>query len=173
VTALIESAPTPSVDDVAIRTAREADIPALLELHGRCSADSLRFRYLSAYVPDQQTLMAMLARTNTLIAWHDDRAVAMGNLSVSSDVAELALLVEDEWHGRGVGRRLGDLLTAVALDLGASSMCATTAGANRRVHELMGQIGVSMDVEYVSGTAYVTCELPSAGRQPNQPRPSR
>jgi acetyltransferase len=102
----------------------------------------------------------MLARTHTLVAWYDERAVAMGNLSVNSEVAELALLVADDWHGRGVGRRLGDLLASVAIAQGASTMAATTAGENRRVHRLMGQIGVSMDVEYISGTAYVTCELP-------------
>lgn len=167
-TALVESAASPNMDDVVVRLAREEDIPALLELHQRCSTDSLRFRYLSAFVPDEPTLLAMLARTHTLVAWHGGAAVAMGNLSVNSDAAEMALLVEDEWQGRGVGLRLGDLLAAVAVNRGATTLVATTSGANRRVHKLMGQIGVSMSVEYQSGTAYVTCDLASSADQPNQ-----
>ncbi|MDX6286720.1 MAG: hypothetical protein QOG53_2205 [Frankiales bacterium] len=159
-TTFIESAGTPSVDDVVVRVARNADVPALLAMHQRCSPDTLRFRYLSAYVPEEPTLLAMLARTYTLVAWHEGHAVAMGNLSVNSQVAEMALLVEDEWQGRGVGQRLGDMLAVVAANKGALTMTATTAGENRRVHKLMSQIGAAMHVEYESGTAYVTCELP-------------
>lgn len=163
-TALVSSPASPNVDDVAIRAAQTTDIPALLALHQRCTTDSLRFRYLSTYVPDESTLTAMLARTETLVAWYDGEAVAMGNLSLTSDVAEMALLVEDEWQGRGVGLRLGDLLATIAVNRGATTMVATTSGANQRVRNLMGQIGTSMSVEYQSGTAYVTCELPGTTR---------
>lgn len=163
-TALIDSPVPPTVDDVVIRAAQPTDTPALLELHRRCSTDSLRFRYLSTYVPDESTLLAMLARTETLVAWYDGHAVAMGNLSLKSDMAEMALLVEDEWQGRGVGLRLGDLLATIAVNRGATTLVATTSGANQRVRNLMGQIGTSMSVEYQSGTAYVTCELPGATR---------
>lgn len=161
-TAFIETATTPSVADVVITPARSRDLPALLELHHRCSPESLRFRYLSAYVPDEATLRSMLAKTETLVAWYRDRVVAMGNLSLNGDVAELALLVDDEWQGRGLGGRLGDLLAAVAVQRGATTMSATTAGGNRRVHRLMAHIGMDPQVEYVSGTAYVTCTLPGA-----------
>jgi N-acetylglutamate synthase-like GNAT family acetyltransferase len=164
VTALVSSPAPPNVDDVVIRAAQASDIPALLELHQRCSVDSLRFRYLSTYVPDEPTLLAMLARTETLVAWYDGQAIAMGNLSLASDVAEMALIVEDEWHGRGVGLRLGDLLATIAVNRGATTLVATTSGANQRVRNLMGQIGTSMSVVYESGTAYVTCELPGTAR---------
>jgi GNAT superfamily N-acetyltransferase len=160
VTALANS-PTPAaLDEVVTRVAIATDVPAMLALHQRCSADSLRFRYLSAYVPDEATLLAMISRTHTLLAWHDGHVVGMGNLAFDNDRAELALLVEDAWQGRGIGWLLGTELAALARERGATALNATTAGANRRVHELMGRIaGVPMTVEYAEGTAYVSCPL--------------
>ena len=159
-TGLTSPAMPAALDGVVMRIAEPNDVPAMLALHQRCSADSLRFRYLSAYVPDEATLLAMISRTHTLLAWHDDSVIGMGNLVFESHIAELALLVEDAWQGRGVGWLVGTELAQLARHRGATTLNATTAGSNRRVHELMGRIaGVPMTVEYAEGTAYVTCPL--------------
>jgi N-acetylglutamate synthase-like GNAT family acetyltransferase len=156
-------------DEVVVRPAGVADLPAIVDLHARCSDQTLRYRYLSARPPRAELLRALLQRTETLVAERDGRIVAMGNLHLVGPVAELALLVEDAWQGNGLGSRLGAALTGRAVDLGADELVAVTAGSNQRVHVLLADIGLRMSVHYVDGVAYVRGPLPPDAVTPTPP----
>jgi GNAT superfamily N-acetyltransferase len=104
---------------VVLRPGRAGDEEAVAELHSRCSMGTLFNRYHSGTrtVP-RRWLHRLLSppRGTTVVAQCADRVVAMGQLIPMSDPrsAEVSLLVEDEWQGRGVGTGLLAALAGAA-----------------------------------------------------------
>ena len=104
---------------LVLRPGRAGDEEAVAELHGRCSMGTLFNRYHSGMrtVP-RRWLHRLLSppRGTTVVAQCADRVVAMGQLIPMStpDSAEVSLLVEDGWQGRGVGTALLGALAAAA-----------------------------------------------------------
>ncbi|XVS62937.1 GNAT family N-acetyltransferase [Actinosynnema sp. CA-299493] len=96
---------------LVLRAGRAGDEEAVAELHSRCSMGTLFNRYHSGMrtVP-RRWLHRLLSppRGSTAVAQCADRVVALGQLIPTStpDTAEVSLLVEDEWQGRGVGTAL-------------------------------------------------------------------
>lgn len=107
----------PDGAEVEVRQAVAADLPAVLELHRSCSAQSLRRRYHASGAPAAARLGRLIdpGYGLTLLAvtggGRDERVVAMANLIGEGEQAEGALLVGDDWQRRGLGtallRRLG------------------------------------------------------------------
>ncbi|ROP40997.1 GNAT family N-acetyltransferase [Saccharothrix texasensis] len=104
---------------LVLRAGRAGDEEALAELHSRCSMGTLFSRYHSGLrtVP-RRWLHRLLTppRGSTAVAQCADRVVALGQLipTSSPDCAEVSLLVEDEWQGRGVGTALLGSLAGAA-----------------------------------------------------------
>ncbi|MBB5805042.1 GNAT superfamily N-acetyltransferase [Saccharothrix ecbatanensis] len=104
---------------VVLRPGRAGDEEAVAELHSRCSMGTLFNRYHSGMrtVP-RRWLHRLLSppRGTTVVAQCADRVVAMGQLIPMSDPhsAEVSLLVEDGWQGRGVGTGLLAALAGAA-----------------------------------------------------------
>ncbi|WP_158842942.1 GNAT family N-acetyltransferase [Saccharothrix deserti] len=104
---------------VVLRPGRAGDEEAVAELHSRCSMGTLFNRYHSGMrtVP-RRWLHRLLSppRGTTVVAQCADRVVAMGQLIPMStpDSAEVSLLVEDGWQGRGVGTALLGALAGAA-----------------------------------------------------------
>ncbi|ONI89512.1 GNAT family N-acetyltransferase [Saccharothrix sp. ALI-22-I] len=104
---------------VVLRPGRAGDEDAVAELHSRCSMGTLFNRYHSGMrtVP-RRWLHRLLSppRGTTVLAQCADRVIAMGQLIPTStpDSAEVSLLVEDGWQGRGVGTALLAALAVAA-----------------------------------------------------------
>ncbi len=104
---------------LVLRPGRPGDEDAVAELHSRCSMGTLFNRYHSGMrtVP-RRWLHRLLSppRGTTVVAQCADRVVALGQLLPAStpDSAEVSLLVEDGWQGRGVGTALLGALAGAA-----------------------------------------------------------
>lgn len=96
---------------LVLRPGGAGDEEAVAELHRRCSMRTLFNRYHSGMrtVP-RRWLHRLLnpPRGTTALAQCADRVVALGQLirTATPDTAEVSLLVEDAWQGRGVGTAL-------------------------------------------------------------------
>ncbi|MEU4743758.1 GNAT family N-acetyltransferase, partial [Actinosynnema sp. NPDC023658] len=104
---------------LVLRPGSAGDEDAVAELHSRCSMGTLFTRYHAGVrtVP-RRWLHRLLSppRGTTVVAQCADRVVAMGQLIPMStpDSAEVSLLVEDGWQGRGVGTALLGALAGAA-----------------------------------------------------------
>ncbi|MFD7659892.1 GNAT family N-acetyltransferase [Actinosynnema sp. NPDC059797] len=104
---------------LVLRPGRAGDEDAVAELHARCSMGTLFNRYHAGVrtVP-RRWLHRLLSppRGTTTVAQCADRVVALGQLIPLStpDSAEVSLLVEDAWQGRGVGTALLGALVRAA-----------------------------------------------------------
>jgi GNAT superfamily N-acetyltransferase len=103
-------------DEIEIRTATDADIDAIDALYGRCSAASLRDRFMggrtSARRPrsPEATLIGVTAA---------GLVIGVGTLDFDGPDAEIAVLVDDAVQRRGVGTALIRRLVGLAATAGA------------------------------------------------------
>jgi len=58
---------------------------------------------------------------------------------VSADRADLAIVVQDDWQGRGIGRLLIDRLAAAAREAGVAAFVAQVLSENRQALRLIGR----------------------------------
>jgi GNAT superfamily N-acetyltransferase len=154
----------PDGTELLLRTAGPDDLPAVVAMHERCSARTRRCRYLGATAPGVAQLARQLdpARHTTLVAEvtdaGGDRVVAMANLTGEGDQAEVALLVEDGWQGRGVGTALLRRLTVLAARVGYAAVVAYAQAENRAVLRAVCRVGKPL-IEHDGGVVTVTLPL--------------
>jgi predicted N-acetyltransferase YhbS len=141
---------TPQVGPVVtIAAPTEADTPLVLEMVGRCSRTSLFHRF-HGFTDAVESARTLLARTDTLVAWNDERCVGMATLARAGDgTADLGVLVEDDWQRRGVGSRLiAATLDAASRD-GTEAVHAEVLGDDGFIVALLRRVG---PVRVTSGT---------------------
>jgi GNAT superfamily N-acetyltransferase len=136
----IEGWSPPAVVSTSLRTATQPDLEQVLDMHRRCSVESLYRRYVSgAGAPPPAHLARLLepVEGRTLLAVvsggpADGRVVASGNLIGCGDgTAEAAILVEDAWQRRGLGTLLARGLAAEARAGGFSAVIAHVLTGNQ------------------------------------------
>jgi RimJ/RimL family protein N-acetyltransferase len=66
-------------------------------------------------------------------------------LPEAADTAEAAIVVADDWHGRGVGSKLAGALAARARGRGIRRFTATMAGDNLPAQRLMEKLTAELD----------------------------
>jgi GNAT superfamily N-acetyltransferase len=97
-------------EQITIRPAGADDVEAVAAMHGRCGTQSLYQRYLSGTRgPSRHQLDRLLtpARGCSLVALDTTGAViAWANLIGEGEIAEIALLVQDDSQRRGIGTAL-------------------------------------------------------------------
>ncbi|GAB2516028.1 GNAT family N-acetyltransferase [Nocardiopsis aegyptia] len=157
---------TPQGLGLALRQVREADAPALRDLHRRCSEETVRNRYLAGVnelSPRMLRVFCDAERGLTLAVRPQGREepVALGHLMYTLDpgVGEIAFLVEDAWQGSGVGTALTRALTVIAADWGLAEVRAETTLGNTGMLRIMRRFGASVQTR--SGT-WVHARLPVA-----------
>ncbi|HEU5474581.1 MAG TPA: GNAT family N-acetyltransferase [Actinophytocola sp.] len=106
---------------VVLRPGTTDDADAVQNLHARCSAQSLFARYHAGVRTLPRRLLFRLLsppRGTTLLALCGTQVIGLAQLlrTTTPDEAEISVLIEDEWQGRGLGtamiRRLATLARA-------------------------------------------------------------
>jgi RimJ/RimL family protein N-acetyltransferase len=80
------------------------------------------------------------------------------------DVAEAAVTVVDDFHGRGLGRLLLEMLGAAALENGVRRFRAYVQEDNRPIRELLESMGARMEHDS-AGISRVELELPARAEE--------
>lgn len=134
--------------NVLLRPIQPEDEPMWLDFLGRCSERTLwmRFRYLfkeSTHELATRFCFVDYDRTMAIVAEVDDgnqrQLVGVGRLVADADHrdAEYAVLVSDDWQGRGLGSLLTDYCLEICQSWGISRVVAETTADNDRMKRLL------------------------------------
>lgn len=156
---------------VAIRLGRPADTAGVEAMHDRCSPESRYQRYftpMNEWREDNLRRISGGHRGATLVVTdvHDD-VIALGNVFPAGpgdvDAAEIAVIVDDAWHGAGVGLLLLNHLIDVGRRMGFTSLVAYVLADNRAMRSLLTATGLewttSVDHDLGSSVACLTAQI--------------
>lgn len=140
------------------------DSPELRAMLGRCSQRTVRWRFLGegAAVTERFVQHALSSRSLvTLAAWVNGVMVGVGSVE-AGERHELAVLVEDQWQRRGVGRLLAATLAREAARHGVAELYAELAVTNVPALRLVLSLwpGAWLDVPEAGVRA---CVVPTEG----------
>lgn len=149
-------------DVFTVRRAGPDDRAAALDLHRRCSPESLHRRYHGP-VADADLYLGHLLEPRhgqTLaVELADGRIAALAHLMWDGDGAEVAVLVEDAWQRRGLGGELLRRLSALAAGAGVDTVYAVTQASNTAMVAAMRRLEVPLDYQVEDGTLVITAHL--------------
>jgi GNAT superfamily N-acetyltransferase len=154
----------PEGNAITVRRAGTDDLEAATAMHERCSARTLSLRYHGPVGDAHRYLHHLLSpRFGRTLAVQtaSGRIVGLGHLLWDGDETEVALLVEDEWQGRGIGSELLRRLVAMAVEAGSESVYAVTQSSNTGMVAAMRGLGVPLDYQIEEGTLVITARLDS------------
>jgi GNAT superfamily N-acetyltransferase len=154
--------------EVVLRMATAADAPLVAALHARCSPQSRRSRFLDPsprLAP--QTLSGLLGdpsagRIAVLALTTDEgSAVGLANLeSLGAGLGEFAVLVEDGWHGRGIGTALIRRMVQLGVAAGWVELRLAAQPADIGLTRLLRRSGLRPHAEIIDGVVKIHAELP-------------
>ena len=167
---------------VTVRPIRPDDAPRLQALFSRLSLRSILLRFgprkelpweLAERLAnvDYQTRMALVA-TREQYSKDDIVAVARyeGNLPGEPDLAEVAIVVEDQYQGRGLGTLLLERLVAYARTHGICVFWAIVHYDNAPMKRIIQRIGLPIDSSVELGVWEIQMKLRT---KPDRSRLSR
>lgn len=142
------------------------DADRLVRFHNRLSLDTTYLRFfsphpeLSAREIDGFTHVDHLHR-EALLATLDAEIVGVGRFSALTDPseAEVAFVVADEWHHRGIGRMLFEGLAQRARAVGIRRFTAETLWSNRPMLALFHDVGRPVRTSTSDGVVHVEIDL--------------
>lgn len=121
----------------ALRIIRADDDARLERLFYRLSPESVYRRFFTLYSTPPCGVLHKLTdldhdTRDALVAVVDDEIVGVARYAaVGPHEAEVAVVIEDAWQGRGLGRRLLECIAALARVHGMTTLCATVLAENR------------------------------------------
>ncbi len=152
---------------VWIRLGHPDDAEAVAQMHERSSERTIYLRYFTN-VEWRESQLGRLSgghRGATLVATADDKIVGLGNVfpegPPEEGTAEIAVIVEDEYQGRGVGRVLLRRMLEVAPRLGFTSVAAHMIGDNVGIKRLLDSTELQWSKAIHQGIAEWTAALPA------------
>jgi acetyltransferase len=145
---------------VVIRPIRPEDERLIVSFHAKLSERSIYQRYFHVLTLDQRVSHDRLVkvcfgdydREIALVAeWsdpstHQKEILAVGRLSKAHllNEAELAVLIEDEYQGRGLGTELSRRLIEIARSEKLDRVTVEVLGANRQMLEVCRLLGFDL-----------------------------
>ncbi|HEX3780155.1 MAG TPA: GNAT family N-acetyltransferase [Pseudonocardiaceae bacterium] len=138
---------------IVLRPGRPSDTDAVAAMHDRCSRASLFARYHTGTrsVP-RRLLHRLLAppRGQTIVGVQGHQVVALGQLINTSEpkIGEISLLVEDDWHGKGIGTALLTYLVRMARAAGYTELVGWCLPGERGLIGTATRAGVPMSTSY-------------------------
>ncbi|MFG2308098.1 GNAT family N-acetyltransferase [Streptomyces sp. NPDC048566] len=162
----------PEGNAITVRRADTSDVEAAKAMHERCSPRTLGMRYHGPVGDADRYLNHLLSpgfgRT-LAVQTASGRIVGLGHLLWDGDETEVAVLVEDDWQRRGIGRELVGRLVAMAAEAGCESVYAVTQASNTGMVAAMRGLGLPLDYQIEEGTLVITARLAAA--RPTAPPP--
>ncbi|MEU9386779.1 GNAT family N-acetyltransferase [Streptomyces sp. NPDC048279] len=152
----------PEGREITVRRAGTGDVVAAKAMHERCSARTLGLRYHGPVGDADRYLNHLLSpRFGRTLAVQtaSGRIVGLGHLLWDGDETEVALLVEDDWQRRGIGRELLGRLVGMAVDAGCESVYAVTQASNTAMVAAMRGLELPLDYQIEEGTLVITARL--------------
>jgi RimJ/RimL family protein N-acetyltransferase len=153
---------------VWIRLARPEDSDEVAAMHERCSEQSRYQRYFSVVEWRDVQLRRLSGghRGGTLIVKGEEGTiVGLGNVFPDEPgdgrSAEIALLVEDAYQGRGVGRQLLRRMLDLARRLGFTQVSASVQADNAGMLHLLHTVGLEWTSTIESGVTTMRAPLGS------------
>lgn len=149
---------------LTMRGAMDDDLPELLAMHARCSAATLAGRYLAGGRAPSRRVQRSLLRTDIALVAHTPAGsmVALGNLAGTDDdpgVAEVAVLVRDDWQHRGLGTGMLRQMVAGARIRGYEEVVAIAPNGGSWVTTALSRLGEPMLQRTPFGEAVVRLTL--------------
>ena len=134
---------------ISIRPVQQDDIDLIVEMHQRLSQESIYKRYHSPRIPTRQEIAQMYAldgkNGHVLVATipgRQSQIVGMAYYVISEQkTAEAAFLVEDNYQGQGIGKRLVKELRREAIRQGICFFDAYVLPSNNAMIHLLNSIG--------------------------------
>jgi GNAT superfamily N-acetyltransferase len=147
---------------VSIRPIRTADLALEVEFARGLSPHSLYQRLMSARTPSLEELRRFAeidpererALVATVIAGGRERQIGVARYvsDASTARAEIAIVLADDWQGRGLGTRLLLGLIAAARDAGVRCLTGTAFSTNDAVLALGRKLGFQLAADPRSAT---------------------
>ncbi len=159
--------------EVVLRVATAADAPLVAALHARCSPHTRALRSLSTRpvltAAVLQQLIGADGSTSVLAMTTDGgAAVGLANLvGTGPGTAEVALLVEDLWQGRGVGTALARNLVELARTDQLTEFTAISRAGNGALTRVLRRAGLRPRGRLEGGSLCVRAAL-----HPEEPSPT-
>lgn len=139
-------------------------------LFTRLSPETLYRRFLTPIVRIDQRLLRHLVTVDyrtrlAIVAVIDDEIVGVARYDETGPgVAEVALVVEDAWQGRGIGSRLLWRISAAARRYGLEAFEAEVLGENRPMMGLLHVLSENLETRIEDGLYIIRIELGSLRR---------
>lgn len=155
-----------------MRVVRPADRERIIAGFTRLSPQTRYRRFLGSKRELSEQDLAFLSQCDgvrqyaiivlTIDAAGEDReSIGMARFirdSADAEVAELAIVVADEWQGRGIGRRLMVAIIDAAREWGVTRLQAYTLADNQQLRALLDRL--PMDVELTSEDGLLRFTIP-------------
>jgi RimJ/RimL family protein N-acetyltransferase len=157
---------------VDVRPIEPGDKDAMRDGFARLSPESRYERFLSPLDQLSNSMLRYLTEVDhhdheALIALDpsDGRAVGVARYVREEDpeVAEAAIIVADDWHGRGLGTALLHELAERAREEGIHRFTALVLARNEDMIDMLFRLGPAKVVDRSNGTVQIEAELPPAG----------
>jgi GNAT superfamily N-acetyltransferase len=158
---------------VRLRRVRPCDGPALTEVLMRMSQRTRWLRFHSAILRFSGAQLRMLTEVD-----HHDRSVLLAEVQVrpgrwqpvgfaqyariGEDRADAAIVLEDAWQGRGIGRALALRLVAAARAAGVAAFTSEVLSENRRTLEFVRALAPRTEGRLLGVTTELTAWLDPA-----------
>ena len=140
-----------------LRSTTAEDLDALRSFVERCSPETLYRRFHGAARRAMQTELGRIARSaddhRSWVAVAADEVRGTATLATSSrtGATEMALLVEDAWFRRGVGRALVERLRAHARQAGVDAITAWVQADNERALRFIRAVAPEASIRFAGG----------------------
>ncbi|MGB2716528.1 MAG: GNAT family N-acetyltransferase [Vicinamibacterales bacterium] len=150
---------------VTLRTAAEADVPAIQQFFERLSPISLYQRFHSLPRLDTSRIRLLVAEGSdalVLVATLTGRIVAMAGYyprKGNTHKAEVAFAIADELQGRGLGTRLLERLAEAARERNVRWFEADVQSENQKMIDVFSESGFSLTQNVESGVTHVVLSL--------------
>jgi GNAT superfamily N-acetyltransferase len=146
-----------------LRLLERSDANLLRLFFWRLSAETVYRRFLSPIKAPANTLIEKLVDIDhcdreALIALDERGIVGVARYGTVGSTREVAVVVADDWQGRGVGAVLLRRLANIARARGISSFHATMLGDNRRAQSLVLGLSPKTTMRFEAG--YLVADIP-------------
>ena len=147
---------------VVIRPIRQEDEALMIKFHGMLSDRSVYLRYFCSLSlatrtahqrlihicfpdPERETVL-VAGRTDSDTGEHSIMAVGRLNQLTGAQAAELAVLVADEYQGRGLGTEVSQRLVEAARQQKLKGVIAEMLGDNTTMQTLLKRLGFRLQL---------------------------